>query len=459
MKQIKMRFFATVAIVINAWLYPQIVQPQNNHTDMEHQYDMVRYYNGCSQVKVNGKWGLVDETGREIIRPKYDEMQEFSEGLAVVKVIVGDRWDGKRKCGYINTNGEEIIPLKYDDASNFSCGLGRVSILDNKFFIDNIGNKKLVFTKKYDQIGKSFDYGLLPVRFNEKWGFINTQGEEVLVPKYNAIQYFKDGYAGFEYKDKWGVIKLEPVLSTSLAKKLRIKKGDRMDVISMNSSTIIDSSVNVKNKEYRLVEIITPKYDWVSPFFDGFAIVCINNKKGAIDTLGNIIIPVRYDYIGHCSDGLFAFCQQQKYGFLDSKGNTVIPAKFSTRVIGDIEYPPYDENKGEPCAEDYGDKSAEVFDYDRIGFFHDGRALIQKDFKYGYIDKNGNVVIPIKYKTASKFKNDCAFVSESDYRHARYIDTMGNYTNRTPTIERQDPFLTRPQHGLDIGDLIVYFEN
>ena len=59
----------------------------------------------------NGKFGYVDEKGKEWIEGKYDYAEEFSEDLAVVQV--------GRYFGYIDRKGEIVIPLQYTQAAYF----------------------------------------------------------------------------------------------------------------------------------------------------------------------------------------------------------------------------------------------------------------------------------------------------------------------------------------------------
>lgn len=58
-------------------------------------------------VKQNGKWGFIDNTGKFVIEPQYEDAKPFQNGMAAVKK------DGL--WGYININGKMAIePVFYD---------------------------------------------------------------------------------------------------------------------------------------------------------------------------------------------------------------------------------------------------------------------------------------------------------------------------------------------------------
>jgi hypothetical protein len=50
-------------------------------------------------------------------------------------------------------------------------------------------------------------------------------------------------------------------------------------------------------------------------------------------------------------------------------------------------------------------------DYDSVGWFWEGMASVQKDNKYCYIDKNGELAIDLNFDMAWHFSNDVAAVS------------------------------------------------
>ena len=55
---------------------------------------------GIYSKKVGEKFGYFDKIGKEVIECKYDEVEEFSNGIAKVKL--------NGKWGFINKNGIEF---------------------------------------------------------------------------------------------------------------------------------------------------------------------------------------------------------------------------------------------------------------------------------------------------------------------------------------------------------------
>jgi len=103
-------------------------------------------------VLKDGKFGVVDISGREIVPPKYDEVFPFEKGRAWVKL--------NGKYGMIDRNGKEVIPIKYDAAV--------VS-----------------------------DEGIIWVKIDDKWGIMDTSGKEISPPVYDyeAVTPFTNGVA------------------------------------------------------------------------------------------------------------------------------------------------------------------------------------------------------------------------------------------------------------------------
>jgi hypothetical protein len=222
---------------------------------------------GIAKVKQNGKFGYINKEGKEITSIKYDHASDFMEGVARVGIRNGDNF----KFGYINKEGKEITALKYDDGFCYNCegnyaeefkfkdnyGLIKVRLNGKYGFIDNTGKERIPLI--YDYVFPFFN-GLSRVLQNEKCGYINKEGKEITPIKYDAIPY---GENIFFYDD---IIQ-----------------------VGLNGKCVC---INKEGKE------ITPiKYDGVSDFEDGFAIVSVNEKYGIINKEGKEITPIKYDQL------------------------------------------------------------------------------------------------------------------------------------------------------------------
>jgi KWG len=61
------------------------------------------------KAKINGKWSLLDQEGKMIIPPKYDDVSSIDKETKSVFYVVKDE-----KIGLVNIQGKEIMPIDYD---------------------------------------------------------------------------------------------------------------------------------------------------------------------------------------------------------------------------------------------------------------------------------------------------------------------------------------------------------
>ncbi|WP_183192346.1 WG repeat-containing protein [Brevibacillus fluminis] len=163
------------------------------------------YYEGLAAVLDGEKWGFIDEKGNWIVKPTYDMVGRFSEGLAAVS-------QDNAKQGYIDKTGKLILPAQYSFAGEFHEGKAAVTINDKMGFIDKTG--KVVIQPNFFSVG-DFTDGLAPVEVQEgetyKYGLINAKGEYVVKPVWDALPQVIDGLVYVDNKlfDKTGKQLLE----------------------------------------------------------------------------------------------------------------------------------------------------------------------------------------------------------------------------------------------------------
>ena len=128
-------------------------------------YDLIVWRNGndVMEVVLDGKWGLLDKEGREVMPCKYEYTSGLYDGLMIV--------ENDFKYGVVNSKGEEVVPLKYERIEDFYKGVAIVA-------------RGGVWEKSDDDI-----YELE----GAKYGFINEKGEEVIPCKYDRVGYLDNG--------------------------------------------------------------------------------------------------------------------------------------------------------------------------------------------------------------------------------------------------------------------------
>jgi len=90
-----------------------------------------------------GRYGFIDREGKLVIDFQFDEVGDFVEGVAWVRVgrstVNGIRDPGR--CGYIDHSGRFIIKAQFAEVGNFSEGLAPVSFWDRRGrgFVDRSG--------------------------------------------------------------------------------------------------------------------------------------------------------------------------------------------------------------------------------------------------------------------------------------------------------------------------------
>ncbi len=211
-------------------------------------------------------------------------------------------------------------------------------------------------------------------------------------------------------------------------------------VDNQNKNRFVSDSISV------VVEP-TLKYDNVSSFSEGFAVVEKDKKYGYVDQNGKEVVPPIYYSAGSFSDGVavayskddctwhiidktgnvkaqlkgydnvgYSFSngfiqveKDDKYGLADATGKEVIPPTYD-RIYGFNEGLARVEKDDKYGFVDSTGKEVVPFIYRSAGDFNEGLAYVQKDGRYGYIDKTGNIVIPLNFTSAIDFSDGLAVV-------------------------------------------------
>lgn len=320
----------------------------------------VWYEENVLRIKKNGKYGLIDLNGKELLPAEYDEITVL-EGIENSLII---KKDGK--VGLVNDTGSVIIDANYKEIK----GLGD-TYKDGYITIDEQGKyglisatKKQILENKYDEILQVPLKEYYAIKENGKQKLINSNGEALIDSGFDEIKSTTTNGIIFVKDNLYG---------------------------EMNTS----GEVTIKADYQELKEVKEQIY-----------IAKQNNKYGIIDGLGNGLTAFEYDGMTYNekADLFFADDSEYKTSIIDNKYDvktTGILSEVNTdeeyiRMRISDEYKYYNL-KGEEISNIQALKNNTIF-------------LDKKDGKYGYVDKKGNAITEYIYDDATE-QNKYGFVA------------------------------------------------
>lgn len=277
--------------------------------------------------------------------------------------------------------------------------------------IDKVSQELSKAVKSYDELNE-FHEGLSKVGKNNKYGFIDKLGSEIIPCQYDKASNFKYGVSIVQQEGKVGIIDMEG-------------------------------------------NWVAPcKFDYINSFgVDSLASASLNGKAGLINIQGNTVIPFKYETIDNFSEGMACVRIDGRYGFINKDGDLIIPCiydglyngiGFSEGLVavkngdewgyiypnGDIAIQFREELTGAPFSSGLSTILKPTFPYHDMAFidkrghlasdyfplvlegFRDGYCTVMDDNgSKGLIDTHGEFVIPCKFSfIANGFDDDFVLI-------------------------------------------------
>ncbi len=180
----------------------------------------------------NGRWGFFDENCARIIPPKYDEVENFSEGLAAVRL--------KNNFGYIDKTGKFAIPAIYDRGYSFNNGYTLVYFRTKPYIINRSG--EILFEHHYRQL-QLFHKQIVVTTQTGKRGIINYQNQLIVDTTFESITIYPDAFilAKSSSNDRY-------ILDINTFKSTPLEQGE--SVLMFNKGLILTENWNQKRPGY-----------------------------------------------------------------------------------------------------------------------------------------------------------------------------------------------------------------
>lgn len=267
MKKLKHLLIITIAFIANATFSQEIQSKQDEQTQLygfvngEEKYVVKPIYKEVDYnfgyrkgglfkvVDTVNKIGFVNDLGKIVVPCKYDYVESFENGYAVVRVPFGE-YD--YRYGLMDSLGKEAIPLKYGRLDYFPND--KVLVFGEEIFSEvGLMNLKgeVIIPIKYTFSSKNITNGLWPVLKNEKYGVINLKNEIVVPFEYAMIENYsetlgiapaqKEENGNFGFTDRKGktVIPFEYEFGWPNEKYISVKKNGKWGLVDITNKIVL----------------------------------------------------------------------------------------------------------------------------------------------------------------------------------------------------------------------------
>jgi hypothetical protein len=285
----------------------------------------------------NGLCGAVNRDGSIAVPPRYDFVDDFHEGRAVVR--------SRGLYGFVDTQGRVVVEPQYAIAGRYRLGLAEVDVDGKSALIDLEGKPVLEprfagavpFTKDVFWVNEGLrDLGTLrpgreqfvnvpfkltgsSFRHRAKWGLIDASGNWIRKPEFSDIAGFdrdNDQLAWARADTGWGLIRPD---GTWALEPLFHYKGELSDGLAQ---VWREKKVGFIDRSGRMV--IAPKFEplGTSEFAAGMpAPAKLGARVGLIDRSGGWVVEPSYDTIHARHGGKPAASSELEFnGFLARRG-------------------------------------------------------------------------------------------------------------------------------------------
>lgn len=425
-------------------------------------------------IKVDGKWGYYNTETKGTIPCRFDKSSDFKDGFAIVCVQMNQHTG----YGVIDESGKEIIPFKYVDIKRLENGLFELHnssfsytrncclCNSNGNLVDEKGKVLNVYFQKYDMVCK-IDEDLFFVSLDKKNGIVY---KNQLIIEYEDNRYVEEA--------RCGLIVFSNGNGTRWLYNLN---GDRLlenyDFFHITPNAFVTFYCRKeKNTGYGIADIngniiVEPKY-WKIDYLhdDIFKLtyqkshkeepyeVLYNSSKNSfvLETKTNLIeIPTIYDWCGNNHGKYTIIANNFKFGIIDDNNFVVADCIYSEikECVSDIAIVKK-ELYWQLLNLTNGNLSAEYTD---IRYIKDNFYIIRSNNSYGVIDKDDNLIVPARFNDDIELLDDGTFKVSKGYglREYNIINKKGRII-----IKPQEKSITLPKeiawvHGFSENYAIV----
>ena len=386
-----------------------IIIPREKYSNLgkPDEYGFINAWKVSGNKDIENNVGFIDIHENILIPFHYSRVFSFSHNLACVQK--------NGKTGYINRKGETVIPFLYNSYKNFyDDGVVVIRKGRREVVIDTLGNEIIGENHPYQKIKENFPYDhVLLIQKDEKWAFFDLKGKPLTPFIFDEIhpanicpyepnfwyeerlRWFYKGLTVVEKDSKFAVLneKMEYVISWETYQWISPMSVGGLMIVKK------DNQYGLLNHQLKLVQPI--EFDTISNYpareheqnFPSFW-AKKNDKYYIFDTLGHWSDRIEYDNIRLLQANFYLVTKNGENWRVDRNGTKVIE---DFTVVRDDEYGFIAKKDFKFGFVDYWGKIILPFEYEDISCEHLGNIFVKKNGKWGIVDDKNQQLLPCKY--------------------------------------------------------------
>ena len=340
----------------------------------------VWYEENVLLVEKDGKYGLINFEGNKILELNFEKIYTLK---GTENSIVTEK-DGKK--GIVSHLGQVLVENKYEEIKSLGKDTRSYIVkLEGKYGVEGL------LDCKYEEIKSLNNKKIFCVKENGKYKVINAEGKTIFSEKFDNIETIKDNKIVYKYKDRYCAYDIEN--SKKLSKTYKTLKYTSNDLFISRTNDnygIIDINGETKIKEeYSNINY----YEDINIYeLEGKNLQANNILNGELKEISKgIIIEVNTE------KSHMKVWTEEGYGYYDLNGEKIETKDILTNnnlfLSKQNNKYGFVDKDGNVVVDYIYDDAREQNEY--------GYIAVKKDGLWGSLDKNGNIICETKYNLDS----------------------------------------------------------
>ncbi|MEH0153091.1 WG repeat-containing protein [Limibacter armeniacum] len=332
-------------------------------------------------------WGAVDKDFNEVIPFNYDQVSFLTDQYYKVKI--------KGTEGVMDNKGRYVIEAKYDAVAPLNDTLFQV-FLDGKVGA-KLDTGTTILPIQYKTITSVKDTPYLIVEMEKKFGVMDVKGKERIKLYFDGVNHFRDQY-------------------------FTVREGSRY--------MLVDDQMQSITKDY---------YDDIVALGETLLLIKRGEKWGCMDYSGKLVVPILFDRVMEAEKGYLQVQKGEQFGLYNLEGKQLLPVEFGKQIYlfesqkvwvskgqNWLEYQ-LDNRQYQPVAYTVVVDSLRGYvrvmkddnmvlvnkqmeevtptKYYEVKPYNSQLFMVQREKKWGLIDKKGVEILPLEYDNINDFLN------------------------------------------------------